>query len=43
MISFILCLICLSTDLSFYILLYKTGFFWSDGIVILGSKVGADN
>ena len=43
LVSFILCLISLSSDLSLYILLYKTGFFWSHGITLLGSKVGGDN
>ena len=43
LVSLILCLISLSSDLSLYILLFKTGFFWSHGIVLLGSKVGGDN
>ena len=43
LVSFILCLTSLSSDLSLYILLYKTGFFWSHGILLLGSKVGGDN
>ena len=38
-ISLILGLISLLIDLSLYLLLYFTGFFWSNGIFLLGSKV----